>query len=247
LDGKVALVTGGAQGIGKEIAFALGRKGAKVMVSDVREAEAQAATAELASTGIEAAYVVTDVADRVSVEGAVGYVRERFGRLDVAVNNAGIRALGNVDELDEDAWDRVIAVNLTGVFLAMKHELPLLLESQGCIVNMASIWGVSGWPGRSAYVASKHGVVGLTKAAAHEYGDRGVRVNAIAPGPIATDGALGTVNQPTGRDSVVHLTERIALKHFGQPSDIAGAVTWLADAPFVTGACVAVDGGWTAS
>ena len=178
------------------------------------------------------------------IDSTVAAIVSQFGRLDVGVNNAGVRAVAQVADLADDDWERVIDVNLNGVFRCTRAQVPHLLESRGSIVNIASIWGLAGWPTRSAYVAAKHGVVGLTRTAAREYGEQGLRVNAVAPGPIDTDGAMSMIGDasPELRDVVA----RTALGHLGRPEDIADAVVWLASAPYVTGEVLAVDGGWGA-
>lgn len=238
------MVTGAARGIGRAIAEGLAESGATIAVCDVLDEVGEATVAELRDRGVEAAYQHVDVSNAAGVEAAVGAIVERFGRLDIAVNNAGIRAVSPVAELPVADWDRVIAVNLSGVFYSMKYQIPHLVQTQGSVVNIASIWGLDGWPGRAAYVASKHGVVGLTKSAAHDYGSSGVRINAVAPGPISTVAAVGTV-KAKGED-LDGITQRTALKRFGEPQDVASAVVWLCSASNVTGTVVSVDGGWGA-
>lgn len=171
---------------------------------------------------------------------------EVFGRLDFAHNNAGIRTVAPTADLAEEDWQRVIDVNLTGVFHCMKYEIPEILKTKGAIVNTASIWGMTGASDRSAYVASKAGVIGLTKTAASEYGERGIRINAIAPGPTMTEAAMRTLSEGVGLDTVV---ERTALKKHGRPIDIAEATAWLCSpsAAYITGVILPVDGGWSAS
>ncbi|WP_375000676.1 SDR family NAD(P)-dependent oxidoreductase [Aeromicrobium sp. CTD01-1L150] len=240
----VALVTGGSRGIGLAIATALGRAGYAIVIGDVLADEGASAVQDLTDTGLTASFVDLDVRSCESVGSAIAGLSAEHGRLDLAVNNAGVRGVGEVAEFSEEDWVRVVDVNLTGVFRCMSQQIPMLIETGGSIVNMASMWGLAGWPGRSAYVASKHGVVGLTRSAAREYGSRGVRVNAVAPGPIETEAALGTVGGPSQELSAI--TSRIALERLGQPDDIAGAVLWLASAAYVTGEVVSVDGGWGA-
>ena len=240
----VAVVTGASRGIGLAIARGLGLAGYSVVLGDVLADEGQRAAEGLMQEGIEASFVELDVRSGASVETAIGAISASHGRLDLAVNNAGVRGIGAVAEFSEEDWSRVLDVNLTGVFRCMHHQIPALLETGGSIVNVASMWGLAGWPGRSAYVASKHGVVGLTRSAAREYGPQGLRVNAVAPGPIETEAALSTTGGPS--QELSSITERLALDRLGRPEDIAHAVLWLASAAYVTGEVVAVDGGWGA-
>lgn len=243
-DRPVAMVTGASGGIGLAIARALLDHGYAVSLCDVLVEEGEQAAGALRSEGHDATFVELDVRSSSSVESAVRHVRDNHGGLDLAVNNAGVRAVANVADLSDDDWDRVIDVNLTGVFRCMRSQIPALLPVRGSIVNVSSIWGLAGWPGRSAYVAAKHGVVGLTRSAAREYGEQGVRINAVAPGPIATDAALATVGDQS--PEMVQVLGRTALGQFGRPEDVADAVAWLASATYVTGEVVAVDGGWGA-
>lgn len=241
-EGKVAMVTGGARGIGQASALAFARRGADVLICDVLD-DAKETAGLVEDLGGRAVYVHTDVSDSTSVRRAVATAISELGRLDFAHNNAGIGPSAVLDELAEDEWDRVIAVNLTGTYLCMKYQLPHLLESGGAIVNTASMWGVVGAAHMSAYSASKHGVVGLTKSAARDYGTSGVRVNAIAPGPIQT--ALTAVVPTEAMDQIIG---RTAMVRFGQPAEIGEVVAWLCStsASYVTGAVLPVDGGWLA-
>jgi NAD(P)-dependent dehydrogenase (short-subunit alcohol dehydrogenase family) len=240
--GKVAMVTGAARGIGQGSALAFARRGADVVVCDVLE-DAKETVGLIEGMGCRARYVHTDISDSAAVQNAVGWAVAEFGRLDFAHNNAGIGPSGLIAEMSEDDWNRVIAVNLTGTYLCMKYQLPHLLESQGAIVNTASMWGIVGASHMAAYSASKHGVIGLTKSAALDYGTAGVRVNAIAPGPIQT--AL-TAAVPT--EMMEHIIGRTAVVRYGQPQEVGEVVAWLcsASASYVTGVVVPVDGGWLA-
>jgi len=233
------VITGAGGGIGRETALTLASLGAHIVVSDIDPEAAFATSKAISETGGTAYATACDVSEEGDVEGLIGFAVEMLGGLDVAINNAGIdgAAAALVDQARSN-WDRVIAVNLTGVFLGMKYELPHLIGDGGVIVNVASIAGRQGFPLMSPYVASKHGVVGLTRTAALEYGRRGVRVNAICPG--VTNTAMG-VDLP-GLDQIVR---RTPLKRAGEPAEMAGTIAWLCSdaASFVTGAEIVVDGG----
>lgn len=240
--GKVAMVTGAARGIGQASAVAFARRGADIVVCDALE-DADDTIGLIEELGCRAIYVRTDVADSAAVQNAVATGVAQLGRLDFAHNNAGIGPSGLTAEISESDWNRVIAVNLTGTFLCMKYQLPHLLKSRGAIVNTASMWGVVGASHMAAYSASKHGVIGLTRTAALDYGNAGVRVNAIAPGPIQT--AL-TAAVPT--EMMDQIIGRTAVQRYGQPTEIGEAAAWLCSpsASYVTGVVLPVDGGWLA-
>jgi NAD(P)-dependent dehydrogenase (short-subunit alcohol dehydrogenase family) len=245
LEGKAALVTGGGSGLGRASAIALARAGATVTVADVDE-QGGKETAALVSeeAGGEADFVRADVTQADEVEAMVDKAVARWGHLDCALNNAGTTGVSApTADYTLDDWNRAIALNLTGVFLCLKYELPAMLERGGAIVNMASGAGLVGFPGLPAYVASKHGVVGLTRAAALEYASQGVRVNAICPGSTRTPMLEGFM----GGDEQVErmMTRAVPLGRLGRPEEIAEAVVWLCSdaASFVVGHSLAVDGG----
>jgi NAD(P)-dependent dehydrogenase (short-subunit alcohol dehydrogenase family) len=251
LAGRVAIVTGAASGIGRACALDLAAAGARVVVSDLeRSAEGARETVALAErAGGEALFVPCDVSLGGDVRRLVEETVAHFGRLDAAVNNAGVGgALAPTAEYSEEEWDRVIGINLRGVWLCMKHEITAMLAGGGgSIVNVASILGHVGFAGAPAYVAAKHGVLGLTKAAAIDYGLKGVRVNAVSPAFIVTP--MLTRAGLMDDEAVVHgLEAKHALGRLGQPEEVAGLVTWLCSdaASFVTGASYLVDGGYVA-
>ena len=242
--GRVAIVTGGAAGIGRASALAFARAGASVVVADVDEAAGHETVSLARAAGGNARFVVTDVSSSGSVQQMVEFTIGAYGRLDYAHNNAGVAgAQHDVADLPETEWDRVQQVMLRGVYLSMKYELPHLLATGGAIVNTASGAGLVGYPGQSPYVSSKHGVLGLTKAAALEYGHRGVRVNAVCPGTVLTPMVERAVATPGLEAQLVALHP---IGRIGTPEEIANAVLWLCsdDASFVLGHALAVDGGY---
>jgi NAD(P)-dependent dehydrogenase (short-subunit alcohol dehydrogenase family) len=250
VDGKVALVTGGASGIGRATALTFAREGAKLIIADRYAEGGQQTVHMITENGGEATFVQVDVSQAIEVEAMLSKAVETYGRLDCAHNNAGIgsRPRAPLHECTEEAWDRVLAINLKGVWLCMKYEIiQMLKQGSGTIVNTASIMGLVGsWSGTAAYNASKHGVVGLTKTAALEYATAGIRVNAVCPGYIQT---------PLIEDALTSnpaLEAQIVARHpvgkMGKPEDIAEAVVWLCSeaASFVTGHTMTVDGGYVA-
>ena len=246
LAGKVALVTGGSSGIGRASALALAAQGVRVAVGSRRIAEGEETVRLISQQGGEACFVQTDVSQPDQMQRLVEAAVSRWGRLDFALNNAGIEGTPYVSTADYsvDVWDQVIAVNLTGVFLAMKYEIPHMVKNGGSIVNMSSVAGLIGGVGGAAYHASKHGVIGLTRTAALEYARQKVRVNAICPAIIKTDMADRFFQ---GRDEQA-LADIHPLGRLGTPQEIADAVVWLCSdkSSFVTGSVLPVDGGLTA-
>jgi len=246
---RVALVTGGGSGIGRAACLAFARVGAAVMVSDVEAGHGSETVRLVEQAGGRARFVRADVSIAGEVEAMVAATVAAFGRLDCAFNNAGIAgARGTVAEYEDAAWERVIAVNLVGVRLCMKHELKqMLAQGSGAIVNNASILGTVGFAGASAYVAAKHGVLGLTKTAALEYATSDIRVNAVCPGFIATpmlDDA-GLTTDPAVLESIANLHP---MKRLGRSEEVADAVVWLCgpEASFITGHPLLIDGGYIA-
>lgn len=250
LDGKAVMITGAASGIGEATAKEAAAEGAKLMLCDV-DAEKGAAVA--AAIGAAATYRDCDVTDEAAVEAAVGATIAELGRIDGAFNCAGILGVvGNIGELPLDGWKRLIDVDLNGVFLCTKHQVNAMVEQgSGAILNMASAAGLIGWPGASGYVAAKHGVVGLTKAAALEYAPQGVRINAICPSYTMTPMVEKDLFEDTlGNDEELIAAARAnhPIGRFAQPPEIAAAAVWLLSdkASFVTGTAMPVDGGYTA-
>ncbi len=248
LDGKVALITGAGSGIGRASALAFAREGAKVAVADIVVEGGEETVRMVKEAGGEAFFIKVDVSNAAEVEAMVNTVVDTYGRIDCAYNNAGIEGrLASTDEYPEDVFDKVIDINLTGVWLCMKYELPhMLKQGGGAIVNTASGAGLIGVAGMSAYVASKHGVVGLTKTAALEYAKSGIRVNSVCPGLIQTPMVERiTADQPQLGEALV-AAEPVG--RTGKPEEIAESVVWLSSdaASFVTGHAMSVDGGFVA-
>ncbi|MBI3304079.1 MAG: SDR family oxidoreductase [Deltaproteobacteria bacterium] len=245
VDGKIALVTGGGSGIGRATALAFAREGAKVVVADVVIEGGEETVRLIKAAAGEAAFVKADMAKAVEAEAMVNKAVATYGRLDCAHNNAGIEgAMGTTADYTEENWERVIRVNLTGVWLCMKYEISQMLkQGGGAIVNTASDAGLLGVPQMPAYVASKHGVVGLTKTAALEYAKSGIRVNAVCPGVIQTPMVERVTSRRPGMVERMVAAEPIG--RMGRPEEIAEAVVWLCSdaASFVTGHAMAVDGG----
>lgn len=245
--GKAALVTGAGAGMGLATAKAFAKAGAAVMLADINEESAMKAADELVRAGHKAVGMRCDVADEAQVSAMVEKTVASFGRLDAAYNNAGIQSLvTDTADLTSREWDRVFGVNLRGVFLCMKHELlQMRAQGSGAIVNCSSIGGLIGLPGRAAYHAAKHGVLGLTKSAALEYASRGIRINAVCPGTIRTpmvEDMFGSGD--LSEDEVVKLAP---INRLGEAAEIADTVLWLCSpmSTYVIGQSIAVDGGYT--
>jgi len=244
-DGKVALVTGASGGIGRATAIGFAQSGASVLVADVNEAGGNETVAMIKAAGGKAVFQRCNVADGNDVKAVVARAVAEFGRLDFAHNNAGINSV-MANEYDDEIWARSIAINLTGVMLCMREEAEVMLkQGGGAIVNTASINGLVGNPTQPAYVAGKHGVVGLTRHAALKHARAGIRVNAVCPGVIETPMTDSVAANPEIRKIMENMTP---MGRMGQPEEIASAVLWLCSdqASFVTGHAMVIDGGATA-
>ncbi|MBD1852464.1 SDR family oxidoreductase [Leptolyngbya sp. FACHB-711] len=246
--GKVAFVTGAASGIGREAALAFAREGAKVVAADISEQGNQEMVRLIEDQGGQAIAVQCDVTRSEDVKAALDKTVEAFGRLDFAFNNAGIepRNPAPTAEYEEEEWNRIIDINLRGVFLCMKHEIPLILkQGGGAIVNTSSGAGIIGIKGSPAYTAAKHGVIGLTKAAALDYAAQNIHINAVCPGYIDTP-MMGRFTGGTNEGRAQVIAEE-PIGRMGKPEEIAAAVVWLCSdaAAFMVGHAMVIDGGQT--
>ncbi len=246
--GKVALVTGVGSGIGRASALAFAREGAKVLASDIDADKGEQTVAIIQEAGGEASFVRADVSQAQEVKALIKQTLETFGQLDYAHNNAGI--LGSMAPLtfcSEKSWDRVMSINLKGIWLCMKYEIPPMLKrGQGAIVNTASVAGLVGAAGLSAYAASKHGIIGLTKSAALDYAQAGLRINAVCPAVALTGMLEPMLNQYPEMKTELEMSHPMG--RLCQPEEVAAAVIWLCSdaASFITGSSIPVDGGMIA-
>ena len=247
MDTRVVLITGGLTGIGRATALAFAKEGAQVVVSGRRDEEGHSVVNEIRKAGAEAEFIRADVRREEDVRNLIDKTVERFGRLDVAVNTAGTEGVaGPVTEQTADSYAATFDTNVLGTLLSMKHELRVMLpQKHGCIVNISSTYGHTGALGASVYSASKHAVEGLTKSAALEAAEMGVRVNAVAPGPIETPMLDRIANTDERKAGVV---SNVPLKRVGKPEDVAQAIVFVSSdkASFITGVSYLVDGGKTA-
>lgn len=245
LENKVAIITGAGSGIGKATAELFARKGAKVIISDINESNGRSTVEEIKKNGGEAFYVKADSSKPEDNEALVRQTIDKYGSLDIAVNNAGIGGpLAVTGEYPVDGWRKVIEINLSGVFYGLRYQIPAMLAKGGSIVNVASILGAVGTKLSPAYVAAKHGVIGLTKAAALEYADKKIRINSIGPGYIKTPLVMNTLDS-AALNSLVGLHP---IGRLGESEEIAELILWLASSKssFVTGSYYVADGGYLA-
>ena len=245
LQGKTALVTGAASGIGRAVALLYGQHGASVMVSDIDETQGQRVVAELQAAGAQAHFYKADAGDPVQCRQLVQETVRAFGTLDMACNNAGITGeLSLTADYSLEGWQHIISVNLNSVFFCLKYELEVMLEQgSGSIINMSSILGQVGTPTLAGYVTAKHGVIGLTQTAAQEYATRGIRINAVGPGYIDTPLLSGFSDETKQGLVALHPIGRL-----GRAEEVAELVIWLSSdkASFITGSYYPVDGGYLA-
>ncbi|MEM9444035.1 MAG: SDR family oxidoreductase [Verrucomicrobiota bacterium] len=247
LEGKTALITGGTSGIGRASAITLAQAGAQVVVTGRRENEGLETVKLVQDVGGEALFVKSDVLQEDQIKDSVEETVSKFGRLDIALNNAGVEIAGPIPEVQEADYRRIFDINVWGVLASMKYQIPVMLENGGgSIINVSSVAGKVGIAGVSIYVASKHAVEGLTKVAALEYAKEGLRVNAIAPGLIDTDMADRFAGKEGEQREYMNSFHPIGRS--GKVNEVSDAVLWLAGdtSSFVTGHSLSVDGGWTA-
>src|SRR5688500_7813153 len=245
LQNKVALITGSGSGIGKATALLFGEQGAKVVVSDISEERGEAVAKEIKEKGGEATFFKADSASPAENEALVAHAIRHYGQLDIAVNNAGtVGPLGVTAEYPLDGWKKTIDINLSGVFYGLRYQIPAMMKSGGSIINLASILGQAGTKFLPAYVAAKHGVVGLTKAAALEYDDKNIRINSVGPSYIITPPVMKTLDE-AAQKAVVGL---LPIGRLGEAEEIAELILWLASpkSSYVTGAYYPADGGYLA-
>ena len=250
LQGKTIVVTGAGGGIGREACLVLARAGANVVVSDIAQDRGSETAAAVAGTGSSATFFRADLSSEEDIQALVAHAIRTYGRLDGAFNNAGVEQCAlPLHQLSLEQWERALRIDLTSVFLCIKHQVAAMLDSGGgAIVNTASSLGQVAIPNAGEYVTAKHGVVGLTRAAAAEYGSRGIRVNAVLPGIVLTPMISRLVTDPQFSAFFDKVRERHPIGRFAQPGEIGEAVAWLLGdaASFVNGSCLNVDGGYLA-
>ncbi|MBS0420322.1 MAG: SDR family oxidoreductase [Proteobacteria bacterium] len=243
---RVAVVTGAAQGVGLVTAVTLAERGYRIVLTDIQNLDS--AVAKLSARGFRVAACVGDIASEAFVRELAQRIERDHGGADVLVNNAGISMICPAEDTSAEQWQKVMNVNLLGPFLLSKHlGAPMLARRSGSIINVASVAGLSGIGHRSAYNASKHGLIGLTRTLAAEWGGRGVRVNAVCPGWIKTE--MDVADQSSGAYSDADIQNRVPMGRFAAPQDVANAIAFLADpalSSFISGVSLPVDGGWTA-
>jgi NAD(P)-dependent dehydrogenase (short-subunit alcohol dehydrogenase family) len=251
LKNKIALITGGSLGLGKETAILFAKEGAKIVITGRTEKTLKQTAEEAKKEGLHLDYLVSDVAKEENCKEAVDYVINKYGRIDILFNNAGILYTGTTHETPTEIWDKTFAVNARGTYLMSRYTIPHMLEQgKGCIVNNSSILGLKAVPGVAAYNATKGAVTQLTRSMALEYASKGIRVNAICPGTIVTPMVEGLFEQIGDRKSAEELFKSFhPVGRLGRPEEIAHAVLFLCDdnVEFMTGTMLSVDGGWVAT
>ncbi|MBJ26393.1 MAG: hypothetical protein CL567_01885 [Alphaproteobacteria bacterium] len=242
---KVGLITGAASGIGRATAIAMANEGAKVMLADTNEEKLKQTADYLTQEGAKASFITTNVTDEREIIDLIQSTLGKFGKLQLAFNSAGIVApIAEIHKQETQSLDITMDIDFRGVYLSMKHEIPAILESgSGSIVNASSTWGLRAYPGRSAYVAAKHAVSGLTKATALEYASRGIRINSVAPGPINTPLLI-----TDWKDKIDIVASAVPMGRIGEANEVAEAVVWLCSekSSFITGHDLPIDGGMLA-
>ena len=245
LAGKVALITGGGSGIGRATAFAMAGEGAKVMIADINENNVESTVEDIKNSGGHADFYIADVTKENSVANLVEATVKKFSKLQIAFNSAGLVApIAEINEQDTKTFEDTINADFYGVYLSMKYEIPAILNSGGgAIVNASSTWGLRAYPGRSAYIAAKHAVCGITKTAALEFATKGIRINSVAPGPIRTPLLL-----KDWKDKVDEAAAAVPMGRVGEAKEVADAVVWLCSekSSFITGHDLPIDGGMLA-
>lgn len=251
LEGKIALITGGSLGLGKATAELFAKEGAKVVITGRTEKTLQEAVEAAKNDGLDIDYIVSDVSNEDDCREAVDFTLNKYGKIDILFNNAGVLHAALTHETDTETWDRLFNINVKGTYLMSKHVIPHMLEKgYGCIVNNSSIAGLKGIPGISAYNSTKGAVTQLTRSMALDYAQQGIRVNAICPGTIETPMVDGLLDKMPDRDGAEELFKSFhPMGRFGTADEIAHAVLFLCDenVNFMTGSMLSVDGGWVAS
>ena len=250
LKDKVALITGGSEGLGKATAFLFAKEGAKVIITGRTESKLETAVEEAKDQGLEIDHMVGDVSDEERTIETVQHILDKYGKIDILFNNAGVLYAATTHETDTEIWDKIFDINVKGTYLMSKHVIPHMLErGYGCIVNNSSVVGLKAVPGIAAYNASKGAVTQLTRSTALEYADKGIRVNAICPGTIETPMVWNMLEGFPDKEGAREMFKSFhPVGRLGQPDEIAHAVLFLCndDVSFMTGTMLSVDGGWVA-
>jgi len=251
LDGKVAIVTGAGSGIGRAIATLFAEEGARVAVVDVSESDGKETVELLRKRGGDAIFIQGDISNSAIVKRIVETTVKKYERVDILCNNAGVESMGSILEITEENWDKVMSINLKGVFLCSKHSVPKMIENGGgIIINIASVLGLIGSKGEAAYCASKGGIISLTRAMALDFAPRNIRVNCICPGSVLTPTFKRVMTSLGDYEAAFQRNlDKIPLKRIAEPEEIAYAALYLASekASYITGSVLVIDGGWSIS